>query len=326
MRRLLRATTLAADLVRARFQTADIAVFYTFVPPPYGGGNQFLRALWDEWQRRGWRLENNTVSPTTRACVFNSFNFDRARLRRFRRDGCRMVHRVDGPVSVYRGSDDAIDRRIAAMNAELADVTVFQSEYSRRRHQDMGLTFTNPHVIRNAADPLMFHPPASPRPRGERIRLITTSWSDNPNKGAAVFKWLEAHLDWQRFDLTFVGRSAVAFERIHTLPPVPSRELADLLRTHDVFISASQHEACSNALIEALSCGLPAIYIDSGANREIVGDAGLAFTAAEELPALLDRMAGELEAFRARISPPSIAAVADAYLQVMGLPARPAAR
>lgn len=325
MRRLLRATTLAADLVRARFHAADIAVFHTFVPPPYGGGNQFLRALWDEWQRRGWRLENNTVSPATRACVFNAFNFDLVRLRRFRRAGCRMVHRVDGPVSVYRGSDDAIDRRIAEMNAELADVTVFQSEYSRRRHEQMGLAFTNPHVIRNAADPRLFHPPAAPRPRRERISLITTSWSDNPNKGAAVFKWLEEHLDWRRFDLTFVGRSAVRFERIRTLPPVPSRELADLLRAHDVFISASQHESCSNALIEALSCGLPALYIESGANREIVGDAGLAFTAPQELPALLERMAGELDTFRARIQAPSIAAVADAYLEVMGLPARPVA-
>ena len=48
----------------------------------------------------------------TRACLFNSFNFDFARVRRFARRDCRMVHRVDGPIGAYRGFDDGTDARI----------------------------------------------------------------------------------------------------------------------------------------------------------------------------------------------------------------------
>ena len=82
---------LALDLTTARFRQADVAIFHEFSPPPGGGGHQFLRALWDEFEQRGLRVENNVISVTTRACLFNSFNFDFDRLRRFRKAGCRTT-------------------------------------------------------------------------------------------------------------------------------------------------------------------------------------------------------------------------------------------
>lgn len=314
----------AAARARSSLDRADVSIFHDFVPPPYGGGNQFLRALWNELQRRGWRLENNTVSPVTRACVYNSFNFDFARLRTFRRGRCRMVHRVDGPIAVYRGSDDGTDRRISEINRELADVTVFQSEYSRRQHDAMALPFTNVSVIHNAADPSIFHAAGRvPFSRDRKVRVITTSWSDNPNKGADLLAWVDAKLDRQRYELTFVGRTKVAFPHARVLPPVGSAAVAAELRAHDIFITASLHESCSNALIEALSCGLPALYVDSGSNGELVKDAGLPFTSREDALARLDQLAADYEARQARISAPVLSDVADRYLSVMGLPARP---
>jgi len=320
MRAIARRARLEIDRLQSRRTQADISFFHTFVPPPYGGGNQFLRALWQELEQRRWRLENNAISPTTRACLYNSFNFDLDRLRRFRRDGCVMVHRVDGPVTVYRGEDDGTDRRIWESNRELADVTVFQSHYSLTRHEQMGLTFKNASVITNAVDPRIFHADGRvSRVPGSRVRLIATSWSPNPNKGADVYAWLDTNLDWSRFDFTFVGQSPLTFERIRMIPPVPSEQVALLLREHDIFITASRHESCSNALIEALSCGLPAMYHASGGNAEIVGEAGIPFSSADEVPAALDRMAADLAAWQSRISVPALASIADRYLDVMGL-------
>lgn len=309
---------LLVSKLAARFRHRDLAFFFNFTPPPYGGGNQFLMALWGELERRKLRLENNTISRTTRACLYNSFNFDHKRLRSFRRDGCRMVHRVDGPLTIYRGSDDGTDRRIQQLNNDLADATVFQSRYSQDKHRDLGLAFRNPAVIPNAADPAIFSP-SSPAPldRRRKVRLISTSWSDNPNKGASTYKWLEDHLDWSRFEYTFVGRSQVRFERIRTIPPVPSVELAGMLRDHDIFITASRHESCSNALIEALSCGLPALYHRSGGTEELAGEAGFGFSEDRELPELLDRLVADYDARRRAIRAPSLADVADRYLRVM---------
>jgi glycosyltransferase involved in cell wall biosynthesis len=317
----IRRARTTVDIARSRRHRADIAVFFAFMPPPYGGGNQFLQALWGECARRGYRLESNQISPATKACLCNAFNFDFDRLRRFARAGCRIVHRVDGPVGVYRGLDDGTDRRIWSLNEELADVTVFQSRYSLEQHARLGLVFKAPRVVHNAADPAIFHAAGrEPFSRARRIRLIATSWSEHPNKGAHVYKWLEDRLDWTRFEFTFVGRSAVAFDRIRVVPPQPSRPLADLLRSHDIFVTASLHESCSNALIEALACGLPALYADSGGNPELARDAGFAFTGPEEIPPLLDRLVDEFEDRRARIAAPRLDSVADAYLEAMGLP------
>ena len=320
LRRSLRSLQTTIDLVRSRSASADLAIFHDFMPPPYGGGHQFLRALWTELDRRGFVLENNTIAPDTPACLYNSFNFDFDRLRRFRRSGCRMVHRVDGPIGVYRGDDDGTDRRIWQINHDLSDATIFQSQYSLRRHQDLGLTFVNPTVIHNAADPAVFNSAGRAAfSRSRPTRLVAVSWSDNPNKGAETYAWLEQRLDWRRFELTFVGRSRVAFERIRTVPPVAPEELAVLLREHDIFVTASRHESCSNSLIEALSCGLPAIHVDSGSNRELVGGAGFAYSDREEIPALVDRLVEEYEARQQAIDAPRLADVADRYLEALGL-------
>lgn len=312
---------------RARYQQADVALFHDFVPPPSGGGHQFLRALWREFTARGWRVENNTLSPTTRACLFNSFNFDANRLRyagKSHRGACRMVHRVDGPVGVYRGHDDGTDRRVWQLNQEFADATILQSHYSLQKHVELGLAMRNPVVILNTPDPTIFHRQgrAAFEP-ARKIRLISTSWSDNTNKGTAVYQWLDEHLDWTRYEYTFIGRSPVPFTHIRMVPPLPSPQLAEQLRSHDIFITASRHDPCSNALLEALACGLPALYLQSGGHPELVGDAGLGFTEPDEIVAQLPRLVADYQAYQARIRVPSIAEIADQYLAVLGLTEKP---
>lgn len=312
------------DSARARRRPADLSLFHEFASPPAGGANQSLRALIGECTRRGVRVELNTLSPSTRACLFNSFNFDRARLELLaaRADGTRMVHRVGAVTSLYRGFDDGTDARVAETNRKLAHATIAISQATIDMYRQIGVELVAPRVIHNPVDPSIFH--ADGRiafARGRKIRLIASSWSDNPNKGGPVYRWLESQLDWGRFDFTFVGNSALPFERIEHVPPVPSHELAALLRQHDVFITATRHDAYSNALVEALSCGLPALYLDSGGSAEAVRDAGFGFTRQEDIPALLDRLVDEYEERQAAISLPTMTETVDAYLDALGLDA-----
>jgi glycosyltransferase involved in cell wall biosynthesis len=306
------------DRIRARRAAADLAVFHEFVQPPSGGGNQFLRALAGELRRRGLAVEVNRISRDTSACLFNSFNFDFPRLRRFARADCRMVHRVDGPIGVYRGFDDGTDRRILEINGDLADATIVQSRYSLERHIELGLELRNPVVIPNAVDPVLFHAPERHEPLdGRRVRLIVTSWSDNPNKGANTLAWLDRNLDWSRYEMTFAGRPPIGLSRIRSIGPLRSAALGDVLRSHDVYVAPSLNDPCSNALLEALACGLPAVYAASGGHGELVGEAGLPFTAPEEIPAALDRLIAEFDLRRAAIATPPLADVATRYLAVL---------
>jgi glycosyltransferase involved in cell wall biosynthesis len=300
------------------FGAGDLSIFYDFRPPPYGGANQFLHALRGEFERRGLRVDANTLSRRARGCLFNSFNFDARRLGRLRHPGCAMVHRVDGPVSLYRGVEDGTDARVAALNQALADVTVFQSRYSREAYEALGFSFRSPTSIPNAVDPRIFHPRASAEAGvGRKVRLISVAWSDNARKGGETYRRLESMLDWSRFEYTFVGRIAETFARIRVIPPVGSAELAGILRAHDVYITASLNDPASNALAEALACGLPALYVRSGGHAEIVGEGGLGYDDAEDIPALLERLVGGYEEIRARIRVPSLEDVADRYLGLL---------
>lgn len=298
----------------------DVAIFHHFRRPPYGGSNQFLLALREELRCRGLRVGANVISATTRACVLNSFAFDHQRLLRMKQAHCRVVHRVDGPVSVYRGVEDGTDQQIYAINQESVDLTVFQSHYSLNAHRALGIELKAPVVIMNAADSRIFFRADQPSDLCSRkVRLISSSWSNNLNKGAKTYQWLDDHLDWNRFEYTFVGRSPVTFGRIRMIPAVSSHELAHLLRQHDIYITASLYDPCSNALIEALSCGLPAIYADSGGHPEIVGQAGFGFSSQEEIPPLLDRLVDEYESRRDQISLHTLAHVTDQYISVLGV-------
>lgn len=300
----------------ARRSAADVAVFHEFHAPPYGGGNQFLLALVGELERRGRTVERNRLSRGTPACLYNSFNFDFRRLRRSVRADVRMVHRVDGPVGVYRGFDDGTDARIAAIN-ELADVTILQSQFSLDKHRELGIELRNPVVIRNSVDPSIFHPPDPQRAPGERLRVIATSWSANPRKGADILAWIDENLDFSAYDVTFAGNTEQAFANIRVVQPVPSREVAELLREHDVYLAASRDDPCSNALLEALACGLPAAFLRSGGHPELVGEGGLGFDAPAELPAVLARLRAELNERRAQIHVPPLSDVADRYLDAL---------
>ena len=300
----------------------DLALFHVFAPPPSGGGHQFLRALVGELAARGIEIENNRLSAQTPACLFNSFNFDFARLERFARDGARMVHRVDGPIGAYRGFDDGTDRRIAEINRRRADTTVFQSQYSLEKHLELGFELRGPRVIPNAVDPAIFHVPEQREPLdGRKVRLVAASWSDNRRKGGETLDWLDRNLDPKRYEMTFVGRAKGGFQQIRAAGPVDSWEVAELLRAHDVYIAPSRDDPCSNALLEALACGLPAAFLASGGHPELVGEGGLPFSADAELPDVLDRLVEEIDLRRAAISMRSISDVADRYLEAFGLAA-----
>lgn len=315
---LVREIRTEIDVRLRRRGRADLALFHQFAPPPTGGGHQFLRALLSELERRGLRVELNRISSRTPACLFNSFNFDFRRLRRFACADCRMVHRVDGPLAAYRGFDDGTDARIAEINRELAHATVVQSRYSLEAHRERGIELRAPRLIPNAVDPTIFHPPPVREPlAGRTLRLIATSWSDNPRKGADVLSWLDRHLDRDRFELTFVGRTSATLERARVLGPMASMRLADELRSHDVYLAASVNDPASNALLEALACGLPALYRSSGGHPELVGEAGVAFSELEEMLPALERLASELDERRAAIRVPRLDEVADRYLETL---------
>ncbi|MCB0080983.1 MAG: hypothetical protein KDE47_08645, partial [Caldilineaceae bacterium] len=81
---------------------------------------------------------------------------------------------------------------------------------------------------------------------------------------------------------------------------------------------------CSNALIEALACGLPALYFDDGGHPELVDQGGLPFRNCEEIPHQLDQLVENYEIFQSLITVATMRDVAQTYLTLLRNVARSA--
>jgi glycosyltransferase involved in cell wall biosynthesis len=307
------------SIIARKKKSITVGLWHTFFQPPYGGGNQFMMALRKALSAKGVDVRENELSPDIDAYVLNSIHFDVDRFLEFsRRHRLNVIHRIDGPIYLIRGFDREKDELCYRLNAQFASATVLQSAWVYQRIVDMGYRPKEPIIVHNAVDTDIFHSVGRiPFDPNRKIRLISTSWSNNPRKGGPVYKWIEDHLDWNRFEYTFVGNASEQFHRIKHVPPVSSEELADILRRHDVYITASRNDPCSNALIEALACGLPALYLNDGGHPELVGYGGLPFDSEKEILSQLDKLVVDYAAFQRLITVSLLDDVAEKYLTLI---------
>jgi len=292
-----------------------IHILWEFTDGPWGGGNQFLKALRNQFIKKGIYAEQPEKADVI---LFNSHQFQKRALQ------CKLkypekvfVHRVDGPILQTRGESGlSIDRKIFYCNSLIADGTIFQSSWSRQESYRQGMKTNRLETsIINAPDPEIFHPGPAERPESdsEKIRLITTTWSSNPRKGFDIYHYLDEHLDFTRFSMTFVGNADAPFRNIETLEPKPSQELAAILRNHDIFIAASTREPCSNSFLEALHCGLPAVARDNSSYPELLDGHGLLFEGKNDIIERIQQLSNNLSHFKATGKLPSMEEVAHRY-------------
>lgn len=288
-----------------------IHILYNFKEGPWGGGNQFLKSLRKYFINRGCYAESPHEADVI---LFNSHHeLDKVLKLKKKYSEKIFVHRI-GPIFSYARDDPDLDELIFEVNKYIADGTISQSEWSRREAQKSG-KYKNyfETVITNAPDPQIFYR-AEIRNRSDKIKLIATSWSSNfKKKGFDIYKFLDEKLDFDTYEMTFVGRTPVKFEEIKSIPPQSSEKVAEFLREQDLFIISSINDACSNSLIEALHCGLPAVVRNSGGHPEIVGNAGVTFEGEDDILGVIERIAKDLNIYRKNITLPDINVVGKSY-------------
>lgn len=279
-----------------------------------GGGNNFLKAL-----KMHLVANNHYVDDPIEADIvlINSYQYlDSLFSLIARTPNILIVHRVDGPIRLYNRISDVRDYITNYMNKNLADGTIFQSQWSRKLNKSMGLS-TNRHevVIHNAPNPRYFYREKNQRTnKGSKIKLITTSWSANLKKGFEVYRWLDDNIDFNKYDYTFIGNSPIKFNNIKVLKPMGPSSLGRKLRSHDIFIGASKIEACSNAVLEALSCGLPVIAPNTSSYSELIRGGGKLYISLDELKSSIEEISSNIDFYQKNIKLQSIDKISKRYL------------
>src|SRR3989344_1699228 len=132
-----------------------IHILYSFQNKPWGGGNQFLKALKKELEARG------VYAPSPKEAdiiLFNSHhNVDEAFKIKKKYKEKIFIHRIDGPLYLTRGRSKDLDRIIYAFNEFIADGTIFQSNWCKEQNIKIGRDSTEYEaVIHNASDKAIF--------------------------------------------------------------------------------------------------------------------------------------------------------------------------
>lgn len=142
-------------------------------------------------------------------------------------------------------------------------------------------------VIPNGVD-LNFFRPAENKPRDAKIKLLTVG-------RLSVTKRVEMLIDAVRIlhdtgfnaHLTVVGGGALQNrlkslittakldDRIELTGRIEQEKMPQIYRQSDIFVSATLQEGMSNAMLEAMACGLPIVTTPCEGIEELIGDNGI---------------------------------------------------
>lgn len=261
---------------------------------PYGGAYNFMAALMNRLERAGFSFTNNAGVPFEIAllnALSDGLTLDTVRAIADR--GVPILHRkvgyiVSGPPEMRRAVDGVVWGDKVQMDFDpFVTTTIFQSDYSAQAYRKQGFSGHSV-TVRNGADEdmfnyerrLLFGLRTVPRTTwsGGPLKVVISTWSTDPNKGFSDYLEIDRGLDGRGdVEVTLVGRmpANLDFRNIRHVGAMTRRKLAEFLKQQHVLLTLSRFETCSNALIEGLNCGLPAIYLDSGSNPELAGDYGV---------------------------------------------------
>lgn len=293
-----------------------INILYRFHKGPWGGGNQFLKALKNQMIMKGCYEKN----PKLAQCIlFNAHhNYENVINLKLKYQKKIFIHRIDGPEILSRSYAFKLDRLIYELNYLLADGTVFQSKWSKENNFLNGWRKT-PYitVINNAPDKKIFYPlnnKTQKDRKNENCALIAISWAITKNKNFELYRYLDENLNFNEYSMKFVGNTPIIFKNIEQIKPVSSLKLANLIRESDIYISGGLNECCSNSLLEALNCGLPSVVINSGSNKEILNNGGELFNTFEECLEKIKLVRDNYKKYKNNIKLQDIEKISEKYI------------
>jgi hypothetical protein len=268
-----------------------IAIGYRLHDGPWGGGNRFVSALKSALEARGDTVVHSLddrdidiillMDPRSRLPDFTFGAGAILRYLAFRNPDAVVIHRVNE--CDERKNTRLMNGRLARANY-CADHTVFVGSWMLGLPVWQRTPPIRPAVILNGADTSVFNPQGfSPWRHEGPLRLVTHHWGGNWMKGFDIYQRLDVMLaepKWKgRLHFTYIGNVPKGFQFINAahVQALDGTELANEIRSHHGYLTASINEPGGNHQNEGALCGLPMLYRRSGCLPEYCDGFGVSF-------------------------------------------------
>ncbi len=279
---------------------------------PWGGSGAFVNQMEAYLRRQGYGVRYDLKRPVDVIVLIDpredlenkAFGCCEIAAYTQRNPGARVLHRINE--CDQRKATPFMDALLAEAN-RLADQTVFISDWLCDYHAQRWFDRAKPHCcIYNGADPRFFHPVGNrPFRKGDRLRLVTHHWSSHPLKGFDIYEEVDDLIAADKLtnvELLVVGQwpESIRWKWARTSPPKSGRELADLLRSCHVYLTASRWEPCGMHHVEGAQCGLPLLYHEEGGG---IVEAGLRYGLGyrDDIAGAIDRVRDAYPQLRERL-------------------------
>ncbi len=263
-----------------------------FIDGPFGGAMQFAKTFREYLERQHVEvvttLEDDNIDVIFHIVPFphmeiSSYSFlDAAEYKRSH-PKAKIILRIN-ECDERKGTHHMNPLIIQA--SRYSDHIIYIASWLRPLFENQGLNPIIPSsVILNGADNAIFHNRDKlPWNGTEKMKIVTHHFGGNYMKGHDMYQKLERLLSRKEFsdmfEFTFIGNipENTSYERTSVIAPLSGMALGDELRRHHIYITATRNEPAGMHHVEGALCGLPLLYLESGALPEYCHEYGVGFT------------------------------------------------
>ena len=254
----------------------------------WGGGNNFLSNLFEFLKKKKcsvyFDLNQNNIDiilmmdprPQSVLSTFTHFQIlDYIK----KNKNTIVVHRIN-ECDERKGTKN-INKFLMRGN-DVADHTVFISSWLKSLFLNYK-NFENSCIIFNGANRKIFNSGNLNYSKEKKFKLVTHHWSNHINKGFNIYKMINDKLneeEWKnKIELTIIGNKPknMSFNNCTLFDPLEGKQLAETLKNNHAYITATINEPAGMHHIEGACCGLPLLYINSGALPDYCHNHGIEF-------------------------------------------------
>ena len=253
-----------------------VTVFVNRAPVsgPWGGGNNFIKALFDHGKDFDVAFTSDPKEKFDAILMidprYDEMGISANEIRQYKIENhtCPVLYRVN-ECDARKGTNE-IDSVIKGMNT-FVDEYVFVSTWIEHYfcYQDQEESILIPRkasVIYNGVNKDHFFENEN-KQKSDKLRVVTHHWSNNYNKGFDIYNELDDVCKNENIEFTYIGRDLGTFRNTAVIAPLSGKDLGAALRDHDLYITASRFDPGPNHCIEAIASGLPILahYLGGGA-------------------------------------------------------------